>query len=93
MLCFFNRYLSENLVYKFLSRTSPTLAECIFPALLCTFAFWGFRKVMKLFINVNRYNTRAVNYYRAKGMTVARQGDFPIGNGYYMNDYIMQLDI
>lgn len=44
-------------------------------------------------LNVNRYNTRAVNYYRAKGMTVARQGDFPIGNGYYMNDYIMQLDI
>lgn len=45
------------IVYKFLSRTRPTLAQCIMPALLCTFSFWGFRKVMKLFINVNRYNT------------------------------------
>ncbi len=44
-------------------------------------------------LNVNRYNTRAYKYYLAKGMTVAYQGDFPIGNGYYMNDYIMQLDI
>ncbi len=45
------------LVYKFMSRTKPTLMQCIFPALLCTFSFWGFRKLMKLFINVNRYNT------------------------------------
>ncbi|MBQ3687595.1 MAG: YihY/virulence factor BrkB family protein [Treponema sp.] len=45
------------LVYKFMSRTRPTLMQCIFPALLCTFSFWGFRKLMKLFINVNRYNT------------------------------------
>nr|HRL86273.1 GNAT family N-acetyltransferase [Bacteroides uniformis] len=22
-----------------------------------------------------------------------REGDFPIGNGYYMNDYIMGLEI
>ncbi len=45
------------LVYKFMSRIHPTLMTCIFPALLCTFSFWGFRKLMKLFINVNRYNT------------------------------------
>ena len=44
-------------------------------------------------LNVNRYNTRAVNYYRAKGMKVVFEGDFPIGNGFYMTDYIMQLDI
>lgn len=27
------------------------------------------------------------------GMKKVRQGDFPIGNGYYMNDYIMALRI
>ena len=27
------------------------------------------------------------------GMRKLREGDFPIGNGYYMNDYIMGLDI
>lgn len=48
---------------------------------------------VRIELNVNRNNTRAVAYYKAKGMSVAREGDFPIGNGYYMNDYIMQLDI
>lgn len=43
-------------------------------------------------LNVNRQNP-ALGFYRHLGMRVARQGDFPIGNGYYMNDYIMQLDI
>ena len=39
--------------------------------------------------HVNRYNTRAVEMYKHIGMTLIREGDFPIGNGYYMNDYIM----
>lgn len=43
-------------------------------------------------LNVNRQNP-ALGFYRHLGMRVARQGDFPIGNGYYMNDYIMQLDV
>ena len=30
---------------------------------------------------------------RRMGMRKLREGDFPIGNGYYMNDYIMGLDI
>ncbi|MCR5622243.1 MAG: YihY/virulence factor BrkB family protein [Treponema sp.] len=50
-------FIGGVVVYKFMSRTSPTLVQCIFPALLCTFSFWGFRKLMKVFINVNRYNT------------------------------------
>jgi hypothetical protein len=27
------------------------------------------------------------------GMKKLREGDFPIGNGYYMNDFIMGLEI
>ena len=41
-------------------------------------------------LNVNRHN-RALGFYERMGMQIARQGDFPIGNGYYMNDYIMRL--
>ena len=33
------------------------------------------------------------SFYRHLGMTVLRQGDFHIGNGFYMNDYIMGLDL
>ena len=42
--------------------------------------------------NVNR-NNKAVGFYEHMGMKKSREGDFPIGNGYYMNDYIMQLKI
>ena len=50
-------FIGSIVVYKFLSLTKPPLVQCIFPALGCTFSFWGFRKLMRLFINVNRYNT------------------------------------
>lgn len=43
-------------------------------------------------LNVNRDNP-AVGFYRHMGMACDRQGDFPIGKGFYMNDYIYVLDI
>ena len=43
-------------------------------------------------LNVNR-NNPAVGFYKHQGLTILRQGDFAIGNGYYMNDYIMGTDI
>lgn len=43
-------------------------------------------------LNVNRSN-RAVRFYEKMGMRKLREGDFPIGDGYYMNDYIMGLEI
>ncbi|MDO4161052.1 MAG: GNAT family N-acetyltransferase [Prevotellaceae bacterium] len=43
-------------------------------------------------LNVNRYN-RALKFYEHMGMKKVREGDFPIGKGYYMNDYIMAIDI
>lgn len=43
-------------------------------------------------LNVNRHN-RALHFYEHMGMRRLREGDFPIGGGFYMNDYIMGLDI
>lgn len=43
-------------------------------------------------LNVNR-NNKAIGFYEYMGMKKLREGDFPIGNGYYMNDYIMGLSI
>ena len=42
-------------------------------------------------LNVNRKNP-ALSFYRHMGMTIASSGDFDIGNGYFMNDYIMAID-
>ena len=44
-------------------------------------------------LNVNRYNTNAVEFYQRMGMKKVFEGDFDIGHGYLMTDYIMELDI
>jgi len=46
----------------------------------------------KLELNVNR-NNPAVAFYEHIGMCRDRQGDFPIGKGFFMNDYIMAMDL
>lgn len=46
----------------------------------------------RLELHVNRRN-RAIGFYERMGMRRLREGDFPIGGGYYMNDYIMGLEI
>ncbi|MBQ8423872.1 MAG: GNAT family N-acetyltransferase [Coprobacter sp.] len=43
-------------------------------------------------LNVNRQN-EALDFYTHIGMRIASSGDFAIGNGYYMNDYIMAIDL
>jgi len=42
-----------------------------------------------LVLNVNRNNTGAVRAYERCGFAVRASGDFPIGNGFVMEDYIM----
>jgi len=46
----------------------------------------------EIHLNVNRYN-KALHFYEKMGMTKIDEGDFDIGNGYLMNDYIMGLKI
>ena len=43
-------------------------------------------------VHVNRQNP-ALGFYEHMGMRKMREGDFPIGNGYYMNDFIMGIEI
>ena len=43
-------------------------------------------------LNVNKHN-KAFHFYELMGMKKVKKGDFPIGNGYYMNDYIMSIEI
>lgn len=43
-------------------------------------------------LNVNRGN-KAVGFYQKQGLYIDRTGDFPIGKGFFMNDYIMRKDL
>ena len=44
-------------------------------------------------LNVNRNNVKAWQFYEHMGMCKTSRGDFHIGRGYYMNDYIMTMEI
>ena len=46
----------------------------------------------KLQLNVNRRNI-AQHFYEKNGFSVIREEDIDIGNGYFMNDFIMQKDL
>jgi len=41
-------------------------------------------------LTVNRRNYIAINFYFKNGFTIARVADFDIGDGYEMNDFVMQ---
>lgn len=42
-----------------------------------------------LTLNVNRNNAGAIRAYERCGFAIVQSGDFPIGNGFVMEDYIM----
>jgi ribosomal protein S18 acetylase RimI-like enzyme len=44
-------------------------------------------------LNVNRNNTNAVRAYERCGFTIRERGDFPIGQGFVMEDYVMVREV
>ena len=47
---------------------------------------------ISLLLNVNRYNN-AKAFYEKLGFTVIREEDIDIGEGYFMNDYVMEMKL
>jgi GNAT superfamily N-acetyltransferase len=45
-----------------------------------------------VYLNVNRFNN-AVKFYEAMGFRTIAQEDIDIGNGYYMNDFVMEKEL
>ena len=43
-------------------------------------------------LQVNRHN-KAKDFYEKLGFTIIESADFDIGNGFFMNDYVMELAI
>jgi len=44
-------------------------------------------------LNVNRHNASSIRAYERCGFAVRDRGDFPIGNGFVMEDYIMVREL
>ncbi len=47
--------------------------------------------INKVRLQVNRQNYKAINFYFKQGFTIEKVADFDIGNGYFMNDFLMVL--
>ena len=47
---------------------------------------------LHLILTVNR-NNKALFFYKKNGFTISDEADTDIGNGYFMNDYIMSLSL
>lgn len=43
-------------------------------------------------LNVNRHN-KALHFYSKLGFTIVKEEDIDIGQGYFMNDYVMELNL
>ncbi len=54
-----------------------------------------FKMLLKIYkpktirLTVNRQNYQAINFYFKNGFIIEKVADFDIGNGYYMNDFVM----
>ena len=47
-------------------------------------------KPKSLTLHVNRQNYIPINFYFKQGFKIERVADFDIGNGYFMNDFVMR---
>lgn len=50
------------------------------------------QKASRLILNVNRQNA-ALHFYKKMGFEITAQVDVAIGEGYFMNDYIMAINL
>ena len=46
-----------------------------------------------LMLQVNRHNENAISFYQKMGFQFEMEADFEIGNGFYMNDYVMGIKL
>lgn len=47
----------------------------------------------KIFLNVNKRNDETINIYKHLGFKILREEKNPIGEGFYMDDYVYELSI
>ncbi len=55
-------------------------------------AFAAAHHAETLILNVNRHNN-ALGFYQKNGFVIIEEKDIPIGNGYFMNDYILEWKV
>ncbi|HHZ06874.1 MAG TPA: GNAT family N-acetyltransferase [Clostridiales bacterium] len=44
----------------------------------------------RIYLRVNKYNENSINVYKYRGFTIVDEQKADIGNGYYMDDFVME---
>lgn len=47
----------------------------------------------RLILNVNKYNERAIKAYKRNGFTIVESVKIDIGNGFFMDDFVMEKNL
>ena len=47
----------------------------------------------ELLLNVNKNNARAIKAYKRNGFSLIREEKNPIGNGFFMDDYVFGIKL
>jgi ribosomal protein S18 acetylase RimI-like enzyme len=47
----------------------------------------------KIWLTVNKHNNAAIDIYLKRGFTIAESVNKDIGNGFFMDDYVMEYSI
>lgn len=79
-------------IYVLLSEQGHGLGRALFDRAVAHVREAAEGREARIKLNVNR-NNPSIGFYHHLGLRILRQGDFHIGNGYYMNDYIMGLEV
>lgn len=51
------------------------------------------QKLNKIYLTVNKYNEHTIKVYKSKGFKIKKEQVVDIGQGYVMDDYVMELNI
>jgi GNAT superfamily N-acetyltransferase len=60
---------------------------------LFNYILFELKDARKISLTVNRQNFKAINFYFKNGFTISEVADFDIGDGYFMNDFVMVKNI
>lgn len=83
---------SQWFIHKFYVLTSEQnkgLGASIFQEVLSTMLSKDASKYLEIRLTVNRQNFKSINFYFKQGFKIEKVADFDIGDGYFMNDFVM----
>ena len=76
-----------NKIYVLPDQQGKNIGKQILDYVITEIKKWG---ATSLQLNVNRHN-KALHFYEKQGFKITREEDIDIGEGYLMNDYVMEL--